>query len=98
MDKRIQGLNHALDVLSSCGELDRKKSLNLISKDEFEQKIYYEVNKSESGYILEVIELRPRIKQIQNVIKEISHLIFQRDKFLTSNDKEQNLFLTNVTK
>ncbi|MCU7939226.1 MAG: hypothetical protein KZQ64_12020 [gamma proteobacterium symbiont of Bathyaustriella thionipta] len=50
-----------MDILASGGEINRIKRLNLIDKNVVEQKIVYKKSQTDEQYILEIIELRPKI-------------------------------------
>lgn len=98
INKKINDLNGALEVLSNGGEVIRLKNLNLIDQENVKEVISYIPGQTENQYILEIIELRPKIKQIHQVIDKIIVLITKRDSILLSNDKEQHLLLSNQIK
>ncbi len=98
LNKYIDNLNKALDVLSKGGVVVRTKRLNLIHQEEVKQEIYFKQTADKNQYLLEIIELRPRIKQIENIIKKVSLLIDQRDQSLNDKNSDDYLLLTNQTK
>ncbi|NOQ80323.1 MAG: PAS domain S-box protein, partial [Gammaproteobacteria bacterium] len=91
LEQQNKLLNHALDVLAAGGEINRIKRLNLIDKNVVEQKIVYKKSQTDEQYILEIIELQPKIHKVRVMIDELFVLIQQRDLKDTQVSYEQKV-------
>ncbi len=98
LNRKIVDINGALNVLSDGGEVIRIKNLNLINQHDVEQIISFNPENQEKQYILEIIELRPRINHVQDVIDNMLALIIKRDHFIFQDDKDQYRKLSNKIK
>ncbi|MFK5986556.1 MAG: response regulator [Pseudomonadota bacterium] len=88
-------LNNALTVLSQGGELKREKRLNLTNKDVTMQSIKYFYQPSPGQYVLENIELRPKLITLNKKMQEILLLLNARDNYLALKDNK-NYALTAI--
>jgi len=89
LELKNKQLNQALDVLENGGEIRRIKRLNLVDKNTVDQKIIYKKTQIENQFILEVIELRPKISKVRIMVDHLFTLIQQRDNKNTRLDYEQ---------
>jgi len=96
LNHQNERLNHALDVLANGGEINRTKRLNLIDKNVVEQKIIYKKSQTDEQYILEIIELRPKIRKVREMVDELFFLIQERD--LENNQISYEQKVVNVKK
>jgi signal transduction histidine kinase len=77
--KTIDSINEALVVLEKGGTLKRKIALNIVGHLSTTEVIEYKRLKGES-FSLEVIDIRPKLVDIKNMIKELESLLGKRDK------------------
>ncbi|MCU7835346.1 MAG: PAS domain S-box protein [gamma proteobacterium symbiont of Taylorina sp.] len=96
LDYQTQQLNRALQVLSNGGTINRIKRLNLINKNIIEQKINYKNIHIDSQYILEIIELQPKIDKMRKMVDKLTILIQRRDEqSFQSSYKEKAILVKN---
>jgi len=88
-------LSNALTVLSQGGELKRKRRLNLTNQDEIVQTIKYSYQQFSGKYVLEYIELGPKLVTLNKKIEEILLLLNKRDQYL-SQQNNKNYALTAI--
>jgi two-component system, sensor histidine kinase and response regulator len=88
-------LNSALTVLSQGGILKRKRRLNLTNQDETVQTIKYSYQQYAGKYVLENIELRPKLISLNKKIEEILLLLNKRDHYFSLKDNK-NYALTAI--
>ncbi len=98
LNRKILDINSALNVLSDGGKVIRIKNLNLINQQDVEQIINFNPVNQDKQYILEIIELRPRINHVQEIIDNMLALIIKRDHFIFQDDKDQYRKLSNKIK
>jgi len=84
-----ESINDALDVLENGGELNRKIALNVAGQDSIYTKLFYDISKDKNKISLEVIDIRPKILQLTNMIEEVDRMlhtksIYQKEKDIKS--------------
>ncbi len=87
----IQQLDQALNVLEHGGSLQRTTQLNIESQATMLRQIRYRRSQNASEYILEVIDLRPKLIQIESESNTLLNLLMKREQLRDSS--QQNDFI-----
>lgn len=85
--KTIDRINEALVVLEHGGTLKRKIALNIVGHLSTTEVIEYKDQKGEH-FSLEVIDIRPKLQDIKNMIDELEVLLDKRDTSRRAKDNE----------
>jgi len=83
LHKSIVNIKETLDVLENGGQIIHETLLNIESHDVMTRQLSY-VPAEDSGYVLEAIDLRPKLFQISSKIEMMMQLIQLRDESRTS--------------
>jgi signal transduction histidine kinase len=75
-----QRISKALDVLENGGTLERQINLNIAGHNSIIKKIHYNINATQSKLALEVIDIRPKLIELQQMIGEVNTMLALRDK------------------
>lgn len=81
-----ESINDALDILEKGGELHRKIALNVAGQDSIYTKLYYDIAKDKNKISLEVIDIRPKILQLTNMIEEVDNMLHTKTTYKKNND------------
>jgi len=93
--ERQNELDKVLSLLENGGTLKRSKILNLTEKETTGQTLVFEPQKFSSNYVLETIELRPKLLDLNNRIKQVLMLLKQREKSRL-NEEQKNYMQTAI--
>lgn len=83
----ILSMNESLDVLEHGGTLKRLIELNIDGETIFNKKVTYILDKKDS-IPLEVIDIRPKLIELQDMIKTVDILLSARSKAKKSKDNK----------
>ncbi|MQX37061.1 PAS domain S-box protein [Roseospira navarrensis] len=72
-------LRDALDVLAHGGVLRRSTRLNIESREVMERVIPYEARRTDLPYVLEVIEITPKVADVEQLIDSLMDLMNRHD-------------------
>ncbi len=97
LNNSIRNINEILNILENGGELVRKTRLNVESHDVMTRRLVYWPD-NEEGYVLEAIDLRPKLQQIISKTETILQLIEERDQLLQGKQAERYMLLTSRVK
>jgi signal transduction histidine kinase len=84
-------IEDALIILEKGGELKRKIALNVAGRDAIYTTVFYDINKDKTKLSLEVIDLKPKINEFNNMINEVNNMLAIRYKFFKAKDSENLL-------
>ena len=90
-EEQIEELRDALRVLDQGGVLQRTTRLNIHSQERMERTVEYHPDERESGYVLEVIDLRPKLVQIEGKIDTLAQLLVRHAVTTENNQGEAHL-------
>ncbi|MBU0498734.1 MAG: response regulator [Gammaproteobacteria bacterium] len=86
IDQNLRELSEALEVLELGGTIRRLTWLNIESKETMERLIHYRSSGRKDQYVLEAIELRPKLREIGEMADRLAGLLARRLKL----DAEQD--------
>ncbi len=81
INKTIKNIENMLDVLENGGKVSRLINLNIAGNNSTVKEIEY-IKANKNRVSLEVIDLRPKLKQIAQMTKKVEELLFLSDKLL----------------
>ena len=90
-EQQIGELREALRVLDQGGVLQRTTQLNIHSQDRMVRTVEYYPDERESRYVLEVIDLWPKLAQVEGKIEHLSHLLVRHTVTTEENQGEAHL-------
>ena len=84
----LDQLRDALRVLDQGGTLKRATHLNIESQERMIRSVEYHPNERESQYVLEVIDLSPKLLQVERKITRLAELLIQREQLRDSEERD----------
>ncbi len=81
----IHDMNIALDILEKGGNLKRKIQLNVAGHTTLTKNVIYQIDKKEQ-LSLEVIDIRPKLIELKNMLIEANKILTIRTKFKKENN------------
>ena len=82
----INKINNSLNVLENGGVLYRTIELNIAGKNSAIKRVDYKIDPNEQKLSLEVIDIKPKLIELKDMIKEVSFLLAQRNAFKKTKD------------
>jgi PAS domain S-box-containing protein len=79
VESTVANLREALDVLSHGGVLRRETRLNIESRAVMERVIPYQATVTDLPYVLEVIEISPKLDDVERLADELIELMNRHD-------------------
>ncbi|SDE47433.1 response regulator [Rhodospira trueperi] len=79
VESTVANLREALEVLSNGGVLRRETRLNIESRAVMERVIPYEATHTDFPYVLEVIEITPKLDDVEHLTDELIDLMNRHD-------------------
>jgi signal transduction histidine kinase/DNA-binding response OmpR family regulator len=89
----LENIRYNLDVLRTGGVARQVIRLNLEGRDRMIKEVQFNPrpDSQQQGYILEVIDLTPKLKEIEDKVSELAELLKQREE-LRKGDNQSGLF------
>jgi signal transduction histidine kinase len=81
-------ITDALDILENGGELNRKIALNVAGRDTIFTKLFYDIAKDKSQISLEVIDIKPKLIEFNEMIAEVNNMLAIRYKYYRTKENE----------
>ena len=94
--KILGSIHTSLDIIENGGTISRNIPLNLVGQDKMILAIYYKATHTQH-YIVEILELRPGLKEIENNMKSLMETISFRNEILKKKNSSV-LFMAEVKK
>ena len=88
LQKRVDNLNELLRVLNKGGVVSRETYLNTQSQETMTRVIKYTPAEHANEYILEIIDLKPKLVQIEQEGDNLLSLLKKREQLKNSDNKE----------
>jgi signal transduction histidine kinase len=88
MNAAVQDLRNALDVLENGGSLKRTIKLNVAGNSEVTMQTIKLPKPNKNALNLEVIDLRPKIKDVEDTTAKLIALLEERAIYVKSHDKD----------
>ncbi len=86
----FESLRLAFDALTNGGILELKNGLNLVGVDQVIERIEYHPDHN-GGYLLEVIDLQPKIIETETKMKTLAEMLVLRSAFKAKGDAANHL-------
>ena len=87
IEDTVDIIKDSLDVLEHGGTLKRFVALNIVGHLNTIKTVHYTATSQE--YILEVIDIKPKLDEILKKVNEINHLLYIRSKFKKARDTKK---------
>ena len=98
IDEQISGLEQMLEVLEKGGTIKKQIRLNMQGRDEMIREISYQPRLENDEYILEAINLAPKINVIRLKIDELIELLKQRERARDADYSDKQLIIIKQVK
>lgn len=98
ISQQIDELRNALQILEQGGTLKRVTELNIESHERMIKTVSYEPIKRDSRYVLEVIDLLPKLDQVELMMDELAERLRNRNRQWDSPNREDYVKATLRTK
>jgi EAL domain-containing protein (putative c-di-GMP-specific phosphodiesterase class I)/signal transduction histidine kinase/HPt (histidine-containing phosphotransfer) domain-containing protein len=98
IDEQMLILSDALQVLTQGGTIKKQIRLNIAGHDRMIREIHYQPEFGNRGYVLEAIDLAPKVNEIRDKINRLALMLAQREAARETGDKEARLEAVNRIK
>jgi signal transduction histidine kinase len=89
-------ISDSLNILENGGTLKRSIALNIAGKSTLIKKIEYKIDPTQNKLALEVIDIRPKLLELKQMIHEVNTMLALRDK--QKREKEVKNFMKTAKK
>ncbi|MBF0254857.1 MAG: PAS domain S-box protein [Gammaproteobacteria bacterium] len=88
IEQALGEFSQLLDVLEHGGEVKRHTWLNIEGQASMERSYSYQPGAERGGYVLEAIDLRPKIEDIRTAVEELAPLLRQKVELLNAGGEQ----------
>lgn len=95
IDQHLQNLAQMLSVLEKGGSIDKVTHLNIANRDKMVRTIHYTPASDETKFVLEVIDLAPKLHQVAGKIDQLDDVLKQREAMFAGGNADDMRLVEN---